>query len=176
MGFFWWPEVAGGEDGVLEGLVFGPVWGGGDGGDGVADDGFGEFAVGVEVGDDGGDFDGRFVGFPAVVIGDEGEGSESDLCFAGEACFAAVGHADDVEAEGSVHVGFGAGGEGGAVHAGVGAGGVEVWGVRCGGGDEDLAEGGGVGFGEGDVGGDAVSEEGVLVGFSGAIDELVGDD
>lgn len=98
------PVFSGCEDGGGEGVVLGEIWLCGDAGGEGFHDFFGECGVCMEVGDDGGDIDGGFVVFPAIVIGDEAECGEGDFCFAAEACFWGVCHADEVGAEGSVHV------------------------------------------------------------------------
>src|SRR6266404_852252 len=58
---------------------------------------------------------------PAIVISDHGDGAVAEFGFAGEFGFGDVGHADDVEIHGTMHVGFGEGGELRAFHADVGA-------------------------------------------------------
>src|SRR5258708_30977630 len=58
---------------------------------------------------------------PAIVISDHGDGAIAEFGFAGEFGFGDVGHADDVEIHGAVHVGFGEGGELRAFHTDVGA-------------------------------------------------------
>ncbi len=56
---------------------------------------------------------------PAIVVGDHGDGTVAKFGFAGEFGFGGIGHADDVEIHGAVHVGFGEGGELRAFHADV---------------------------------------------------------
>ena len=93
--------------------------------DGFAEDVLGVFGVLIERGDDlraGYRF---VIGMPAVVVGDHGDGAVTEFGFAGEFGFGDVGHADDVEIERAVHVGFGERGKLRAFHADVGAAAVD---------------------------------------------------
>src|ERR1700746_1747269 len=58
---------------------------------------------------------------PAIVISDHGNGAVAEFSFAGEFGFSYVGHADNVEIHGAVHIGFGECGELRAFHTDVGA-------------------------------------------------------
>lgn len=139
--------------------MFWPIGLGGDFWNDAGDDVFCESGVCVEVVDHGSDVDCGFVGFPAIVIGDETERGESDFGFAAEAGFWCVGHADEVEAHVAVHVGFGAGGESRAAHGNVSPAVVKSCGVIGGGLDEKSSHLIAVGIGEGNVGCDAISEK-----------------
>ena len=146
-------------------------------GGGESDDLLGGGGIFGEVGDDHLDGDGLVVGVPAIVIGDHGECGVAEFGFAGAASFAVVGHADDVPAHGAMEMGLGAGGEGRAFHVDVGAAVVDGGAGASGGVDEDVAEPVADRVGEGDVGDDAVAEEGEVGTAFGAVDELVdGDD
>lgn len=160
--------------------MFWPGGGCGDVGDGLFDDFLGVVGVFCEVAEDGLEADGFFFYFPAVVIGDHGEGGEGDFCFAGEFGFGDVCHADDVKSELAVGVAFCSGGECWAVHVDVGSSVVDVvwcvFGCFFSGGAEDGSEAFADGVCEGYVGCDAVAEEGMFVPSAGAIEVLVKED
>src|SRR5262249_9315936 len=58
---------------------------------------------------------------PAIVVGNHGDSAVAKFSFAREFGFGDVGHADDVESELTVHVGFGKRGELRAFHTDVSA-------------------------------------------------------
>lgn len=170
------PVDFGSDDGAIERGVLGPAGSFRDFGQGGGEDFFGGFDIGPEVGGDGVGGDGEFVSFPAIVVGDHGEGGAGDFGFAGEFGFGEIGHADDVAAELAIGFGFGAGGKGGAVHIDVGAVIVEGASELGAGLAEEVAEIGRVGIAEANVGDDAIAEEGVVFAAAGAVKELIGDD
>ncbi len=166
-----------GHDGGGERVTAGAIGVGVERGDGKADDLLGGRGIFGEVGDDHFHGDGVVIFVPAIVVGDHGEGGVTDLGFAGAAGFAVVGHADDVPLHAAVEVGFGAGGEGRAFHVHVGAAIVDGGAGASGAVDKDVAETVADRVGEGNVGDDAVAEEGEVGAAFGAVDELVdGDD
>ena len=148
---------------------------GGERFDGLAKNVLGVGGVLIERGDDGGDGDGVVFGMPAIVIGDHGDGGVAEFGFAGELGFGDVGHADDGKFHGAMIVGFGERGELRAFHADVGS----LFVDRNFLGAAGFAENGGElragGLVEGDVGDDAIAEEG---GFAtlGAVEELIGNE
>ena len=89
---------------------------GGDEGDDLSQDFFSGFGVGGDVRKNGIGSHGFFLDFPAIVVGDHGDGCDGDFCFACEADLAEVGHPDDIESEVAVGIGLGSGGESGASH------------------------------------------------------------
>ncbi len=89
---------------------------GGDERDDPSQDFFSGFGVCDDVRKNGLSSHGFFLHFPAVVVGDHGDGCDGDFCFPGEADLAEVGHPDDIEFELAVGIGLGPGGESGASH------------------------------------------------------------
>src|SRR5882724_7363002 len=112
---------------------------------------------------------------PAIVVGDHSDSAVAEFGFAGELGFGDVGHADDVEIHGAVHVGFGKSGKLRALHADVGAFAVDFDStVNTGIGENarDLRAGR---FVEADVSDQAAAEKRGDAIF-GAVDKLVGDE
>ena len=71
-----------------------------------AENALGVFGVLIQRGDDLRASNRFMAGMPAVVVGDHGDRAVTDLCFARQLGFGDVGHADDVETEGPMHMGF----------------------------------------------------------------------
>jgi hypothetical protein len=173
---FGWPERVMGDEGGVERSVFGPGWLLGDEGEDGGEDFLGGGGVGEQVADDVLGGDGILIGFPAIVIGDHGEGGEGDFRFAGEFGFGEVGHAHDVETQGAVDHGLGAGGERRAVHVDVGAAVVDAAALGEAGGVEQRSQTGGDGIGETDVSDDALAEKSMVIAPAGSVKELIGQD
>ena len=167
------PDIALGDDGVFQGVVCRPVCFFGDFGDDRSEEFSGGVGVAVEVFDDLFDCDVVVVFIPGIVVGDHGHGGVGDFRFPGAFGFAEVGHADDGAFGVMVEQGFGFGAEGGTFHVDVAAAVVtgDILFLRCF--QEDLPQMFADRVGEGDVGNNALAEEGVVLGLLGSINELI---
>ena len=170
------PDVALGDDGVFQSVVCGPVCFLGDFGNDGGEEFSGGAGVAVEVFDDLFDSDVVVIFIPGVVVGDHGHGGVGDFRFAGTFCFTKVGHAYDGAFGVVVEQGFGFGAEGGAFHVDVAASVVAGDFVFLRGFQKDLSQVFADRVGKGDVGDDALSKEGMVLGLFGSVDKLVDED